>query len=55
MSERKYQWEWDYEAAQGYLHLNPRNRPVHRTVELEPGVQIDLDNAGNVIGVEILQ
>ena len=36
----------------GYVQL--RRGRVHRTVELKPGILIDLDKSGEVLGIEVL-
>lgn len=36
-----------------YITVLP-GKTVHRTEEIEPGVNIDFDDAGHVIGIEVL-
>jgi len=43
----------DYAADVAYLRLS--NNPVTRTCEVEPGVLVDLDEFGMVVGVEVLE
>lgn len=45
--------EYDPESDSAYVRLK-NERPVKDTVEVEPGVLADLDEANSVVGIEIL-
>jgi uncharacterized protein YuzE len=44
---------YDAAARAHYVHLT--ERPVSRTVELSDSVMVDLDENGDVVGVEVLE
>lgn len=52
MSEQGIKLEIDLTSDAAYVELS--NRPVARTVEHSPGVNVDLDDLGMVVGVEII-
>lgn len=45
---------YDPEADALYVRLAPKGTKVAETREVEPGVMLDLDGTGKVIGIEIL-
>ena len=45
---------YDVDADALYVRVAGKNVPVADTRELEPGVLLDLDAAGKVMGIEIL-
>lgn len=45
---------YDPEADALYVRIAPKGETVSDTREVEPGVMIDLDAAGRVIGIEVL-
>jgi len=49
-------FEYDKEANALYIYLRGKipEGGVARTVELEPGVYLDADRAGHILGVEFL-
>jgi uncharacterized protein YuzE len=49
--------EYDKEANALYIYLRGKipEGGVARTVELEPGVYLDADGAGRILGVEFLE
>ena len=49
-------FEYDKEANALYIYLRGKipEGGVARTVELEPGVYLDADGAGHILGVEFL-
>ena len=49
-------FEYDKEANALYIYLRGKipEGGVARTVELEPGVYLDADGAGRILGVEFL-
>ena len=50
-------FEYDKEANALYIYLRGKipEGGVARTVELEPGVYLDADGAGRILGVEFLE
>ena len=50
-------FEYDKEANALYIYLRGKipEGGVARTVELEPGVYLDADRAGRILGVEFLE
>lgn len=44
----------EVDAELGAAYLQVRDAPVARTVEFTPDVQVDVDAAGQVVGVEFL-
>lgn len=44
--------EYDREADAVYIYL--QEKEVFRTIEISPGVNVDLDDQGRLIGIEIL-
>lgn len=44
--------EYDREVDAVYIYL--QNKEVTRTIEVQEGISIDLDDQGRLIGVEIL-
>jgi uncharacterized protein YuzE len=45
---------YDAEADAMYVRIAPKDAEVSDTREIEPGVMLDLDSGGRVIGIEIL-
>ncbi len=45
---------YDPEADALYVRLAPKGTGIIDTREVEPGVLLDLDTAGRVVGIEIL-
>jgi len=45
---------YDAEADAMYVRIAPTGAAVSDTRELEPGVILDLDSGGRLIGIEIL-
>ncbi|GEM_PF-1190032 len=45
---------YDPAADAFYARFVPDGTPVAETQEVAPGVMIDLDEAGNLIGIEVL-
>lgn len=45
----------DYDADVGALYLKLADRKVTRTVEVDSGTLADLDSAGRLVGIEVLQ
>jgi uncharacterized protein YuzE len=43
-----------FDEEAGALYLLVRDVPVARTVASEPAVNVDLDDAGGLVGVEVL-
>jgi uncharacterized protein YuzE len=43
-----------YDREVDALYIDLSDLPVDNTVEIAPGIMVDLDADGNVIGVEIL-
>ncbi len=46
--------EYDRRADAAYLSLSSRKEKVSKSREVEPGVVLDLNRKGGVIGIEIL-
>jgi uncharacterized protein YuzE len=44
-------WTYDAEVEMGYIHLSSEG--IVQTKELYPGVLVDLDAQGDVVGVEV--
>lgn len=44
----------EYDPQADALYISLQKKYVSRTREVEPGVSIDLDNKGRVIGFEVL-
>ena len=38
----------------GYLRLMPEGTPVARTIDMGDGVNLDVDAAGQAVGIEII-
>jgi uncharacterized protein YuzE len=55
-TEEIMRFEYDKEANALYIYLRGKipEGGVARTVELEPGVYLDADGAGRILGVEFL-
>lgn len=47
-----YQWVYDGESSMAYLTLG-RHRTVADTVNVDDHTNVDLDEAGHVVGVEL--
>ncbi len=45
----------DYDADAGALYLKLADRKVARTVEVDSGTLADLDSAGRLVGIEVIQ
>lgn len=45
---------YDPEADAYYARFVPDATPIAQTIEVAPGVMIDLDPAGEVVGIEVL-
>jgi uncharacterized protein YuzE len=45
---------YDPEADAAYVRFAPKDVGIADTREVEPGVILDFDGAGNVIGIEVL-
>lgn len=45
---------YDPEADALYVRIAPKGTPVAETREIEPGVMLDVDAKGSVIGIEVL-
>ena len=45
---------YDPEADAFYAQFAPEGTPVAETIEVSPGVMIDVDRAGQMIGIEVL-
>ncbi len=45
---------YDPEADALYVRIAPKGTEVAETREVEPGVMLDVDRAGTVIGIEVL-
>lgn len=45
---------YDQEADALYLRLAPEGTAVAETREVEAGVQLDFDDAGHLVGIEVL-
>ncbi|MGI8841234.1 MAG: DUF2283 domain-containing protein [Caulobacteraceae bacterium] len=45
---------YDAEADAMYVRIAPTGAEVSDTREIEPGVMLDLDSGGHLIGIEIL-
>ncbi len=45
---------YDPDADAMYLRIAPKGTKVAQTRELEPGIMLDLDAEGRVIGIEVL-
>lgn len=45
----------DYDADAGALYLKLADRKVTRTVEIDSGTLADLDSAGHLVGIEVIQ
>jgi uncharacterized protein YuzE len=45
---------YDPEADAFYVRIAPKGTPVAETREVQPVVMLDLDAAGQVIGIEVL-
>lgn len=43
-----------YDAEEDILYLRLREVPISNSEDIEPGVMVDLDDAGQIIGVEVL-
>lgn len=46
--------EFDFNANALYLGLRDAEVPVERTIEVDTGTMVDLDEAGTVVGIEVL-
>ncbi len=45
---------YDADADEVYLRIMPAGTNVSVTRELEPGLMLDFDEAGRIIGIEVL-
>lgn len=45
---------YDPEADALYVRIAPKGTTIAETRELEPGVMLDLDPEGRIVGIEIL-
>lgn len=45
---------YDPEADALYVRVAPKGTKIAETREIEPGVMIDLDAGGRVVGIEVL-
>ncbi len=44
-----------YDLDAGALYIELAGREVARTVQVDPGTLVDLDQAGAVVGIEVIQ
>lgn len=45
---------YDPDADALYVRFAPRNTPIADTREVEPGIMLDMDEAGRLVGIEVL-
>jgi uncharacterized protein YuzE len=45
---------WTYSSDADALYISIASGPIARTVELDPGTQVDVAADGSVVGIEIL-
>jgi uncharacterized protein YuzE len=45
---------YDPEADALYVRVAPKGTPIAETREVQPGVMLDLDPAGQLVGIEVL-
>jgi uncharacterized protein YuzE len=45
------QWKYDEEVSMGYLKFN--DLPINRTLEGPAGVNVDVDDHGTIVGIEV--
>jgi uncharacterized protein YuzE len=45
---------YDPEADALYVRIAPKGTAVSETREIEPGIMLDMDAGGTVIGIEVL-
>ena len=45
---------YDPEADALHIRIAPKGTAIMETREVEPGVMLDLDGAGRVVGIEVL-
>ncbi|MBY0337690.1 MAG: DUF2283 domain-containing protein [Acetobacteraceae bacterium] len=45
---------YDPEADALYVRIAPKGAPVAETREVQPGVMLDYDDAGRLVGIEVL-
>jgi uncharacterized protein YuzE len=43
-----------YDTQADALYIELDNRDVARTLEIDPGTLVDLDDAGNLLGIEVI-
>lgn len=45
---------YDPEADAMYVRIGPKDAQVADTREIEPGVMLDVDASGRIVGIEVL-
>lgn len=45
---------YDPDADAMYVRISPKGTRIAATREMEPGVMLDLDEAGRLVGIEVL-
>lgn len=45
---------YDPEADAMYVRIAPKGTEIFETREVEPGVNLDIDSSGRLIGIEVL-
>ena len=45
---------WTHNADTGALYVRRSDAPIVESEQIEPGIVLDYDEAGNVVGVEVL-
>ena len=45
----------EYDPAADALYVRLNNQPIIESEQIKPGIVLDYDEAGNVVGIEVLR
>ena len=45
---------WVFDAETGALHVRRSDAPIIESEQIKPGIVLDYDEAGDVVGIEVL-
>lgn len=46
--------QWTHDADTGALYVRRNDAPIVESEQIKPGIVLDYDEAGNVVGIEVL-
>ncbi len=46
---------WEFDAETGALYVRRSDAPIFESEQIKPGIVLDYDEAGNVVGIEVLR